>query len=119
MRPVYSDWAPEKIARNGWFAVADNLASGRGYTIGASLTYFSTSRLVPTAARGPLPVLLLAAYIRLFSSPYFPVLITAWLLSAGNALLIYAITWKLTRRRTLALVVALLSGLQLILAMPG
>lgn len=113
MRPVYPEWAPDEITRNGWYDVAENLASGRGYTLHQLLTYFSTARLVPTAARGPVPVLFLAAYIWLFSAPYYPLLITSWLLSAGNALLVYAITLTLTANRVLALVVALFTGLHL------
>jgi len=113
MRPVYPEWGAEVIPRNGWYGIAANVAAGRGYTLRQSLTYFQTTELIPTAARGPVPVFFLAAYIWLFSAPYYPLLVTSWLLSAGNALLIYLVTVTLTANRALALVVALFTGLHL------
>ena len=113
MQTRYPEWQPEDIPRNGWFTIAENLAAGRGYTANHLLTYFPTTRPVPTAARGPLPVLFLAAFITLFSNPYYPILIATWLLSAGNALLAYAVILKVARDRRLALVGGLLTGLHL------
>lgn len=113
MQTRYAEWQPDVIPRNGWFTIAENLAAGRGYTVDGLLTYFPTTRLVPTAARSPLPVLFLAAFIALFSNPYYPILVATWLLSAGNAVLAYAVVLKLSRDRRLALVGSLLTGLHL------
>jgi 4-amino-4-deoxy-L-arabinose transferase-like glycosyltransferase len=65
---------------------------------------------IATASRGRVPVLFLAACLRLFDDPYFPILIASWLLSAGNALLAYVLTRRLTEDSRLALVAALLAG---------
>jgi hypothetical protein len=113
MHSRYPEWEPAEIPRNGWFAIAGNLAAGRGYTVSHSLTYFQTATPVPTAARGPLPVLFLAVFIVLFSNPSYPILVATWLLSAGNAVLAYAVILKVARDRRLALVVGLLTGLHL------
>lgn len=113
MRTWYPEWQPENIPRNGWFAIAQNLVAGRGYTVDQLLTYFPTAQPVPTAARGPLPVLFLAVFIELFSHPYYPILIATWLLSAGNAVLAYAVILKAAGDRRLALIGGFLTGLHL------
>jgi 4-amino-4-deoxy-L-arabinose transferase-like glycosyltransferase len=79
------------------------------------LTYFPTPRgqLVPTAARGPLPILYLAGFVLLFDEPYYPILLMSWALAAGTALAMYGVAYQLTRARQVALLTAVLSGFHL------
>jgi hypothetical protein len=79
LAPTTPDWSPEALPRNGWLTIATNLANGQGYTTGSLLTYYPAGRLVPTAARSPVPVLLFAGIIRLVGSAwYYPLLALAW-----------------------------------------
>ena len=115
MRSHYPEWIPEEIPRNGWYSIAKNVAAGRGFTLDSLLTYFPTSdgRLVPTASRGPVPILFLAAMILVFPSPYYPVLITCWLMSAGTTMFVYGVARRVTRSFEVAILASILSGFHL------
>lgn len=115
MRPSYPEWAPAEIPRNAWYAIAENVAAGRGFVLDSFLTYFATpdGRLVPTAARGPVPILFLAAFVRLFNDPYYPILFVTWLLSAGTSLATYGIARRIAGSHSVALLTAVLTGVHL------
>ena len=113
MRHVYPEWEPAEIPRNGWLTIAQNVVAGHGYVTPALLTYFPAGDLVPTAARGPVPVYFLAAFVTVFPDPYYPLLVASWLFSAGNALLIYVTVRRMAGSPRLALVSAFLSGAHL------
>lgn len=107
-----SMWSLRGIGINGWFGIAERLALGRGYTEEALLTYFKTDHLVPTAARSPLPILILAGLLKILGSHYYyPLFIYSWMLSSLAAVFLYFFTAKMLESRLLALITALIYAL--------
>ena len=80
------------IGINHWLAIAKNLAAGHGYTDRALLTYFPVSSLIATAARGPVPVLILSLLVTLFPGSPLIFFVYAWTLSAFTAVLLYRLS---------------------------
>lgn len=104
LSPTSPEWSPETLPRDGWFTIATNLAHGHGYSTNSLLTYFPVDRLVPTAARSPVPVLLLAALIRLAGSHwYYPALLFSWCCSGVVAVAAYWIAVRASGRHFLGL----------------
>ncbi len=96
------------IGINGWLEIAQNLAAGDGYTTRHLLTYFEIDHLVPTAARSPLPVLVLSGLIRLLGSHYSVIFIYSWTLSAAAAVLLSYLSKKIFSSQKMGLITALL-----------
>lgn len=114
MRDYYHpDWEPEVIPRNGWFGIAQNVANGDGFFSRALMTYFRTDDLVPTAARGPVPILYLAGMVLLFSNPYYPILVATWLMAAGTAVLAGSVAATITQSTTIGRLTLIFTGLHL------
>ena len=104
LSPTSPEWSPSALPRDGWLAIATNLATGRGYSIGSLLTYFTTDTLVPTAARSPFPVLVLTAVVRVFGSHwYYPSLVLAWCCSGIVAVSAYWVAVRVSGREWLGL----------------
>lgn len=109
-RPYYVDaWSLEEIGINGWLDIAQNFASGKGFSHSSLLTYFPMGGgLEPTAARSPVPVLFLSAVLFIFGNHfYYALFIQSWLLSAASAALLYRVAEKTLRSRKMALAVSL------------
>ncbi len=107
-------WSFEHIGVNGWLPIAQNLVAGKGYTIDTLLTYFSVNHLVPTAARSPLPILILSAVLLIFPHHYYHLLFfLSWVLSAFCALLFYHIASRSLNSRFLGFLSALFYALYL------
>lgn len=84
------NWDLKILHINGWLEIAENLAAGEGYSTQKLLTYFGLPSAVPTAARGPVPVFVLAFLLTVFrTSFYHALLIFSWTLSAFSAVLLY------------------------------
>ena len=108
-------WDLEALHINGWLGIAERLVAGEGYSTRELLGYFPVSQLQPTASRGPVPVLVLAALLRLFKGSYVqPLLFYSWILSALTAAAIYV----LARKWTLSPKAALASGVIFCLYIP-
>ncbi len=107
-------WNAGDLGINGWLEIAQNLAAGKGYSTGMLLTYFPLTHLVPAAARGPLPVLVLAGLIRCFPQ-YYPHLLfpLSWMFSAACAVLLYSIASRALESRLKGLLTAGLYALYL------
>ena len=104
LAPTSPEWTPDALPRNGWFTIAVNLAHGHGYSTNSLLTYFPTDRLVPTAARSPVPVLLLAALVSVAGSHwYYPALLFSWCCSGLVAVAAYWIAVRASGRHFLGL----------------
>jgi len=104
LSPTSPEWSPEVLPRDGWLTIATNLARGHGYSTNSLLTYFPVDRLVPTAARSPVPVLLLAALVRLAGSHwYYPALLFSWCCSGLVAIAAYWIAVRASGRHFLGL----------------
>ena len=100
-------WNAGDMGINGWLEIAQNLAAGKGYSTQMLLTYFPLDHLAPAAARGPLPVLLLAGLIRgapqFYGQLLFPL---AWVFSAAGAVLLYFIASRALTSRVKGLCAA-------------
>jgi hypothetical protein len=93
---------------NHWLDIARNLVSGAGYSEHSLLTYFPSTQLEPTAARGPVPVLALSLLLLIFRSHYeLPLLIYSWSLSSITAVLLYFLSRNVFRSAKAGLVTAL------------
>jgi len=104
LSPISPEWSPEVLPRNGYLAIATNLVAGHGYSIGNLLTYFPAAGLVPTAARSPVPVFMLAAVVKVVGSDwYYPVLALAWCCSGVVAVAAYWIGVRASGREWLGL----------------
>ncbi len=106
---IFSSSNPSWISNigiNGWLEIAQNLASGNGYTTRHLLTYFEVDHLVPTAARSPLPVLILSGLIWIFGDQLWPLFIYSWVLSAATAVLLYILSQKIFPSKKIALLAA-------------
>ncbi len=103
--PANPSWI-YNIGINGWLEIAQNLASGDGYTTRHLLTYFEVDHLVPTAARSPLPVLVLSGLISIFGDRIWPLFIYSWVLSAATAVLLYVLSQKIFASKKSALLAA-------------
>ena len=102
-------WTPAEIGINGWLDIARNVADGKGYALSSLLTYFSVGRLVPTAARSPIPILVLAGLLKIFKEHYlYPLFIYSWSLSALTATALYFLARRYLGSSKMALVSALL-----------
>jgi hypothetical protein len=94
---------------NHWLTIAKNLISGAGYSENVLLTYFPTAGLEPTAARGPVPVLVLSFWLLLFRHAYEgPLYVYSWALSSATAVALYFMARKILGSAKAAAVTALL-----------
>lgn len=99
LSPSEPNWTYKGIQRNGYLAIAQNVVDGHGFSSKDLLTYYPAGRLVPTAARAPVPVILFAGTLWIFGSGwYWPVLLLAWCLSGVVAVLAYWIAVRATGR---------------------
>jgi len=104
LSPTSPEWSPSVLPRDGWLGIATNLATGQGYTTNSLLTYFPVGHLVPTAARSPVPVLVLAAIVRIFGPDwYYPSLLLAWCCSGIVAVAAYWVAVRASGREWLGL----------------
>jgi hypothetical protein len=95
-------WDRDEIPRNGYLQIARHLIDGEGYSTRNLLTYYSADRLVPTAARSPVPVFVFAGALWLFGSGwYYPLLVFAWCLSGVVAVAAYWIAARASGREWL------------------
>ncbi len=102
-------WSAHEIHINGWLDIAQNWVSGGGYSEKSLLTYFPTDHLQPTAARGPVPVLVLAVMLLIFKGNYFyPLFLCSWLLSSLSAVMLYGLARKIFKSGKMALGAAFL-----------
>jgi hypothetical protein len=100
--PSMEDWTPEGIRRNGFLTIATHLVNGEGYSTRNLLTYYSAGRLVPTAARSPVPVLVFAGALSVLGANwYYPLLLFAWSLSGVVAVAAYWIAARASGREWL------------------
>ncbi len=107
-------WSLEHIGVNGWLEIAQNLATGKGYTIDTLLTYFPVHHLVPTAARGPLPILFLSALLLIVPHHYYHLLFfLSWALSAFCAVLLFHVASRSLNSRFLGFLSAIFYALYL------
>lgn len=74
---------------NGWLEIARNLSAGRGYSEHSLLTYFPVDKLIPTAARSPIPVFILSSFLLFFNRPTLVLFMYSWMLSAATAVLLF------------------------------
>ncbi len=96
-------WEREAIPRNGYLEIARHLVDGEGYSTTNLLTYYGVERVVPTAARSPLPVLVFAGALWLLDSQwYYPLLVFAWCLSGVVAVAAYWIAGRASGREWVA-----------------
>lgn len=102
MVPYMPDWSRKSIPRNGYLTIAEHVVRGEGYSITDLLTYYDAGRLVPTAARAPIPVLVFAGVLILFGSHwYYPILILTWCLSGVVAATAYWMALRASGREWL------------------
>jgi hypothetical protein len=93
----------------GYLNIARNLVSGNGYSGNHLLTYFLIDHLEPTAARGPVPVLVLALLLLIFRGKFYYLLfVHSWLLSAFTAVALYFLAQNVFKSKKPALVTAFL-----------
>ena len=99
MAPHTPDWDPKPIERNGFLTIARHVLDGEGFSTTQLLTYYSVGRLVPTAARSPLPVLVFAAALAVLGDhSYYPLLLFAWCCSGVVAVCAYWVAVRATGR---------------------
>jgi len=104
MSPHTSGWDPQGIQRNGFMTIARHVVAGEGYSSRELLTYYSAGRLVPTAARSPLPVLVFAAALSVLGTHwYYPLLLFAYCLSGVVAVCAYWIAARASGREWIGL----------------
>lgn len=84
--PFYFD---TEISINHWLTIAQNLLAGRGYSEHALLTYFPVSGFHPTAARGPVPVFVLASLLCIPLKHDAALFIFSWCFSSMTAVFLY------------------------------
>ena len=102
LSPTEPNWTYKGIQRNGYLAIAQNLVDGKGYSTRNLLTYYPAGRLVPTAARSPMPVLVFAGALSILGPGwYYPLLMFAWCLSGAVAVLAYWIAVRASGREWL------------------
>jgi hypothetical protein len=102
MSPSTPDWNPQAIQRNGFLTTARHLLDGEGYSTTRLLTYYSAGRLVPTAARSPVPVFVFAGALSVLGDHwYYPLLVFAWCLSGVVAVAAYWIAVRASGREWL------------------
>ncbi|MFA7001428.1 MAG: glycosyltransferase family 39 protein [Candidatus Omnitrophota bacterium] len=97
-----------EIGINHWLLIAKNLASGHGYTNHALLTYFPSPSLQATAARGPVPVLMLSLLVTFFPGSELVFFAYAWTLSALTAVLLYRLSQRILGSERQAVTAAIL-----------
>ncbi len=104
MAPFTSEWDPRPIQRNGFLTIARHVIAGEGFSTTHLLTYYRADRLVPTAARSPLPVVVFAGALSVLGSHwYYPLLLFAWCLSGVVAVCAYWIALRASGREWIAL----------------
>ena len=104
MAPVTPDWDPKPIQRNGFLTIAQNVLDGEGFSTNELLTYYPAGRLVPTAARSPLPVVVFAGALAVFGAhTYYPLLLFAWCLSGVVAACAYWVAVRASGRERIGL----------------
>lgn len=103
-------WSPEKIGINEWLEIAQNFAAGKGFSHGSLMTYFPIGGgLEPTAARSPVPVLVLSAVLLVFGEHfYYALFVQSWMFSAASAALLYILAQKTLGSPGKALAVSLI-----------
>ncbi|HTL47179.1 MAG TPA: glycosyltransferase family 39 protein [Verrucomicrobiae bacterium] len=107
-RQMNPAWSFQNLDVNHWLVIARNVAAGRGFTDSALMTYFQTPSLHATAARSPVPVLLLAGLLKIFPDRLPTFLIYSWTLSGLNAAALYYLALRRLKSRRLALVTGLI-----------
>jgi hypothetical protein len=96
-------WERDALPRNGYLQIAEHLVNGEGYSTRNLLTYYTVDRVVPTAARSPLPVVVFAGALSLVGSNwYYPLLLFAWCLSGVVAVCAYWIAGRASGREWVA-----------------
>jgi len=87
-----------------WSRIALNLVNGSGYVY---------DRDMPTARRGPVPVLIMAAQFWLFGPQAFPnlIVVNQWFYDVISATLIYCIVMRLFQRRWAAVLAMIIFAL--------
>ena len=104
MAPFTPDWDPKPIQRNGFLTIAQNVLDGEGFSTNELLTYYPAGRLVPTAARSPLPVVVFAGALSVFGAhTYYPLLLFAWCLSGVVAVCAYWVAVRASGREWIGL----------------
>lgn len=98
----------QSLGINGWLDIARNVTAGQGYSEHSLLTYFPVDRLIPTAARSPLPVLILSLLLLVFHQQTLVLLIYSWMLSSLTAVLLYFLAQKVLKSQKMGLATALL-----------
>jgi hypothetical protein len=97
-------WDRENLPRNGYLQISEHLVNGEGYSTRSLLTYYGVDRVVPTAARSPVPVFVFAGALLLLGSHwYYPLLVLAWCLSGVVAVAAYWIAGRASGREWIAL----------------
>jgi hypothetical protein len=79
-----------------WWSIADHVAHGDGYVYAQGV--------MPTARRGPVPILLFALLIQVFGEQAYPapVLIVQWLADVGTCYVLYLIATEVFQSRRVA-----------------
>jgi hypothetical protein len=102
--PYDQNFTYQGIQRNDFLAIAKHVANGEGFSSRTLLTYYDAGRLVPTAARAPLPVLVFAAIVFVVGSHwYYPILALMWCCSGIVAATTYWIALRVSGREWLAM----------------
>jgi hypothetical protein len=102
--PYDPNFTHQGIQRNGFLGIARHVVNGEGFSSNRLLTYYDTGRLVPTAARAPVPVFVFAGILLVVGSHwYYPILILMWCCSAIVAATAYWIALRVSGRDWLAM----------------
>jgi len=103
LSPSTPIWTRDELPRNGYLQIAEHVVAGEGYSTRSLLTYYGIDRLVPTAARSPVPVFVFAGALWLLDSQwYYPLLLFAWCLSGVVAVAAYWIAGRVSGREWVA-----------------
>ena len=111
VRVGYSAFSPINPVHDEWDHIAENLAMGRGYVSSWPKTYISPGTLnlpgydfplIPTATRGPVPVVYFALTYRLFGFSDQSLLIGQWILDTLTCAVLFALALQVFGDRRVA-----------------